>query len=80
MRVFVKTKCVYSFTINLQSKLKNSAHYFWKIDQEKLPTKFNKVSECALWVGDARNFHNKFFVKNELLKLNFFSSTAECYP
>ena len=42
--VIVKTSCFYSFTINSQSKLENSAHYSREIYQEKLATKFNKVS------------------------------------
>ena len=42
------------------------------IQQEKLDTRFNKVSWWALWIGDPRNFHNVFFVKNFYLNLNFF--------
>ena len=72
-------KCVFSlkpdiftvFPINSQSKLKkNSAHHFWDAYQEKLATKFNKVSWRAVsW--RPRNFHNRVFVKNYYLKVNF---------
>ena len=34
--------------------------------------KFNKVSWWNLWIGDPRNFHNSFFVKNYYLNLNYF--------
>ena len=42
------------------------------IYQEKLSAKFNKVSWWALLVGDPRNFHNSFFVKNYYLNLSLF--------
>ena len=64
MWVFLKARWFYSFTINSHPKLKNSAHYFWDIYQEKLTTKFNKVVWWALWVEGPRNFYNSFFVKN----------------
>ena len=57
---------------------KSSAHYFWDFYQEKLATKFNKMSWWALWVGDPRNFHNSFFVKN-YLNLILFSSSQKRY-
>ena len=66
------------FTLNSQPKLKKFSTLFLSIYQEKLATKFNTVSWCALWVGDPVNFHNSFFVKNYYLNLNLFSSIEEC--
>ena len=68
------------FTLNSQPKLKKFSTLFLSIYQEKLATKFNTVSRCALWVGDPVNFHNSFFVKNYYLNLNLFSSIEECSP
>ena len=42
------------------------------IDQEKIATKFDKASQCALWVGDPINIHKNLFVKKYYLNLNFF--------
>ena len=47
-------------SIHNQNK-KCPAHYSWGIYQEKLATKFSKVSWWALWVGDPRNFPNSLF-------------------
>ena len=66
MRVIVNSK------LKLKSKLKYSVHYSWDIYQEKLATKFNSVSLWAYWIGDSRNFHNRLFLKNYYLNLNFF--------
>ena len=62
------------FILNPQKtkNLKDTAHYFWDFYQEKLATKFNKILWWALWVGDPRNFHNSFFVKNHYFNLNAF--------
>ena len=59
----------YSFTINSQSKSKNSAHYFWDIYQEKHATKLYKVSWWAVWVGDPGNFPKNCYFKNYYLYL-----------
>ena len=63
----------YSFTINYQSKLKKTlAYYSWDIYQEKLATKFAKVSGWVFWVGDHGDvLKSLFFVKNYYLNLNF---------
>ena len=55
-------RCFYSFSINSQPKRKDLAHYSWHIYQEKLASKFNKVSWSALWVGDPKNIHNSFWI------------------
>ena len=62
------------FILNSQKtkNLKDTAHYFWDFYQEKLATKFNKILWWALWVGDPKNFHNSFFVKNYYFDLNAF--------
>ena len=66
MCVIVKTRCFYSLPLVHSQDLKKSAHYSWGIYQENVATKFNKAPWWALWVGDPRNFHNSFFVKNLL--------------
>ena len=63
MCVFVKIRCFYSFIINSPSKLKKFSTLFSDIYQEKLATKYNKVSWWALFFGDPRNSHSSFFVK-----------------
>ena len=73
-----KNQVFLKFIINSQSKLKKLARCSWDIYQEKLTTKFNKVSWWARWVGDPRNFHNSCFVKNWCLNLNVFSRAAPC--
>ena len=74
MCVFVKIRFFYNFTITSQSKPKKiQLTITW--DQEKLATKFLKVSCWALLFVDRRNFQNSFFVKNYYL--NIFLSTAE---
>ena len=45
---------------------------FSQIYQERLATKFNKVSSWAVCAGDPTNIHNSFSVKNYYLNLNFF--------
>ena len=62
------------FTINSQSKLKKFSTLFLRYLPRKLSTKFNKISCWTLWIGDPRNFHNSFFVKNYYLNLNFFQA------
>ena len=62
------------FTINSQSKLKKFSTLFLRYLPRKLATKFNKVSCWTLWIGDPRNFHNSFFVKNYYFNLNFFQA------
>ena len=52
--------------------LKNYAHYYWDTYHKNVATRFNKVICWAVWIGDPRNFHNSFFVKNYYLKLIFF--------
>ena len=44
---------------------------------KKVATKFNKVSCRALLVGDTRNFHNSFFVKNYYLNLKLSLKTKK---
>ena len=61
--LFVKIRCFYSFIINSPSKLKKFSTLFSDIYQEKLATKYNKVSWWALFFGDPRNSHSSFFVK-----------------
>ena len=43
--------------------------------------KIQKVSKWVLWVGDARNIHNSFFIKNHyVLELEVvFSGSFKCY-
>ena len=53
-------------------KNKTFTTLFSQIYQEKLATKFIKVSSWALCAGDPRNIHNSFFVKNYYLNLHFF--------
>ena len=78
MCAFVKTSCFYSFTINSQSKLKKFSRLFFKHLPRKTLNKLNKVSWWALWVGDPRNFHSSFFIKNYYLNLNFFFFFKYC--
>ena len=75
MHGIVKAKCFYSFIINSQPKLKKITLLFWR----HLPRKTRHDPWCSIWVGDFRNFHNSFFIKNYYLNSTFFSSTAECY-
>ena len=44
-----------------------------------LATKFSKVSWWALWIGDPRNFHNSFFVKNYYLNLIYFQALQSAF-
>ena len=74
MCVIIKARCFYGLPLLHNQNYKNSVHYSWEIYQEKLATKFNKVSWWVLWIGDPINFHNSFFVKNYYLNLNFFQA------
>ena len=49
MCVIVKTRCFHNFAINSQSKLKKFRHNSKDIYEEKLVTKFNKLSWWALF-------------------------------
>ena len=68
MCVIVKTRCFYSFTINL------------KIITEKVSTLFlrhlPRKIRYQIWQG----FIVGFFVKSYYLNLNFFSCTVRCSP
>ena len=65
MCVIVKTRCFYSFTFQNQKIQHTITKKNWLLNSLK-------VSWCTIWVGDTRNFHNSFFVKNYYLKLSFF--------
>ena len=79
MCAIIKTRCFYSFTKNLQSKLKKSVHFSWDIYHDTVVIKFSKVNWWTHWVGDRRSFHNSFLskIKKLLFEPEFFSSTAK---
>ena len=64
MCVILKTRCFYSFTFNLQSKLKTISPLFLRQLPRKTRYKIQQgFISWVIWVGDPRNFQI-FFVKN----------------
>ena len=64
-----KNQVFLQYTINSKWGITNFSTLFLRLYQEKLATKFNKVSRWVLWVGDLTT---AFFAKRHYLNLIFF--------
>ena len=65
---------MHSYVIRMSLVCGFTMNHSWDIYQEKLATKFSKVTWWALWIGHPRNFCNSLFVKNYYLNLTFFQA------